>query len=239
MVVQSPNKPGSTTKYINSTAASSTAVSASDTSSPFKKGKEYQLLCELYVRKGPAKTYAIKNFSDLSADAKKYSTSSKLACLNKGTVVSCTDVDGCWIKTPSGWICGKQGSENYITEYTGTAAQKKAYQNAVTNMKAASTATTTSTTTAAKKTAATTKITFKKGKQYKLLVDLNVRKGPGTNYAIKKRSQLTADGKKHACKGTNAVLKKGTVVTCLKVSGNWMKIPSGWICCKQGYVGNK
>ena len=56
----------------------------------------------------------------------------------------------------------------------------------------------------------------------------------GTNYPIKKYSELTEDGKKHAYKQQNAVLKKGTRVTCLKMveSGTnlWLKIPSGFIC---------
>jgi hypothetical protein len=37
----------------------------------------------------------------------------------------------------------------------------------------------------------------------------------------------TADGNKYA------VLKPGVKVKCLKVSGNWMKISGGWICCKE------
>lgn len=66
---------------------------------------------------------------------------------------------------------------------------------------------------------------------------MKVRTGAGTNYKQKKRADLTADGKKNAKKGTYAVLKKGTSVTCQKVitlkNGNvWMKIPSGYVCAK-------
>lgn len=72
-----------------------------------------------------------------------------------------------------------------------------------------------------------------KGKNYTLQVDLNVRYGAGTNYAIKKYNELTEDGKRHAYVQTNAVLKKGTIVTCLDVikNGNdiWLKIPSGYV----------
>lgn len=71
------------------------------------------------------------------------------------------------------------------------------------------------------------------GKNYTLQVDLNVRYGAGTNNAIKKYDELTFDGKRHAYIQTNAVLKKGTVVTCLEIIKNgqdiWLKIPSGYV----------
>ena len=74
---------------------------------------------------------------------------------------------------------------------------------------------------------------FIKGKNYTLQVDLNVRSGAGTNYGIKKYNELTTDGKRHAYVQTNAVLKKGTIVTCLDVIKNendiWLKIPSGYV----------
>lgn len=64
---------------------------------------------------------------------------------------------------------------------------------------------------------------------------VNVRKGPGTNYAIKQVKEMSADGKTHCTKSSGyATLKKGTRVTCVSVKGDWMQIPSGWICCKQG-----
>ena len=71
-----------------------------------------------------------------------------------------------------------------------------------------------------------------------LRADMNVRTGPGTSYRRKKRSELTADGRKHALSGISAVLKQGTRVTVQKVqvSGSqiWIQIPSGWICAKLG-----
>lgn len=64
---------------------------------------------------------------------------------------------------------------------------------------------------------------------------LNVRTGAGTNYAKKPKSQLTADGKKHA--NANGSLLKGTRVTVSQVktvgSRVWGKIPSGWICLRE------
>lgn len=78
------------------------------------------------------------------------------------------------------------------------------------------------------------------GKNYKLMVDLNVRSGASTNYRIKNYEELTKDGKNHAYKQTNAVLKKNTIVTCLNVyvgdNEVWIKIPSGFIC---GYYKGK
>lgn len=72
-----------------------------------------------------------------------------------------------------------------------------------------------------------------KGKNYTLQVDLNVRTGAGISYKVKKYNELTVDGKRHAYIQTNAVLKKGTVVTCLEVIKNeqdiWLKIPSGYV----------
>lgn len=79
---------------------------------------------------------------------------------------------------------------------------------------------------------------FKVGKTYTLQAAMKVRAGAGTSKRWKKRSELTADGKKHAQSGEYAVLKKGTKVTCMKVvkSGSeiWLQVPSGYICAKQG-----
>ncbi len=77
---------------------------------------------------------------------------------------------------------------------------------------------------------------YRVGSTYKIVATdgLKVRSGAGTGYRWKKRSELSADGKRHAALGTYAVLKYGTAVTCLEISGNWMRIPSGWICCKEG-----
>ena len=78
------------------------------------------------------------------------------------------------------------------------------------------------------------KIKYKVGRDYTLRKVLNVRKGPGLQYDNVLRKDLTPDGRKHATKSKKGRLKKGTVVTCLKVRGKWMRIPSGWICCKPG-----
>lgn len=79
---------------------------------------------------------------------------------------------------------------------------------------------------------------YRAGATLTLRADMNVRTGPGTSYRRKKRSELTADGRKHALSGTYAVLTQGTRITVQKVqvSGSqiWIQIPSGWICAKLG-----
>lgn len=68
---------------------------------------------------------------------------------------------------------------------------------------------------------------------------LHVRSGPGTNYYIKTYKQLTANARsQNKSKGNyyaNGLLR-GVNVTVSQVTGNWGKIPSGWICldyCKK------
>lgn len=77
------------------------------------------------------------------------------------------------------------------------------------------------------------KICYEIGSVYTLQTALNVRDGAGTNFRIKKYEELSEDGKAHAYKRTNAVLKKGTRVTCkdiIEENGNlWIKIPSGFV----------
>ena len=74
---------------------------------------------------------------------------------------------------------------------------------------------------------------FEIAETYTLTTNVKVRVGAGTNYAQKKKSQLTADGQKNALNQTMAVLKAGTKVTvqAIKKMGSdiWVKIPSGWI----------
>lgn len=56
---------------------------------------------------------------------------------------------------------------------------------------------------------------------------LNVRTGPGVNYAKKSYSQLTANAKAHAY--SNGCLKQGTRVTVYECKNGWARIPSGWV----------
>ena len=221
MVVESPNKPGS--------------VIIPSGVSTFKAGKEYQLKDTLYVRTGPGNLYPAKSVSQLTANAQLYAkTWEGKARLQKGTVVTCLKTRGEWVCIPSGWIRGRNGSTIHLVEYKETAAQKSLYEKArVAKSTAAATTTKTSDKTTTAKTSSTA-ITIKVGKNYILTKTLNVRTGPGLNYKNVKRKNLTKDAKKHATKSPEGRLRKGTEVTCLQVSGVWMRIPSGWICCKAG-----
>lgn len=82
---------------------------------------------------------------------------------------------------------------------------------------------------------------FAVGKTYTIIANsgLKVRTGAGTGYSQKLTTQLTASGRQHAKSGKYAVLAYGTRVTVqsVKTLSNgqvWVKIPSGWICAKQG-----
>lgn len=76
---------------------------------------------------------------------------------------------------------------------------------------------------------------YKVGNTYTTQVELKVRTGAGTNYRVKKRSELTSDGRKHDKDG-DACLDSGTRITCQQVkkagSDVWIKCPSGWIAAK-------
>lgn len=81
-------------------------------------------------------------------------------------------------------------------------------------------------------------VLYQIGKNYKLTENMFVRCGAGTEFCIKDFQELTEDGKKNALfqeVGKKAVLKKGTIVTCLDIineRGNlWFRIPSGFVAC--------
>lgn len=74
---------------------------------------------------------------------------------------------------------------------------------------------------------------YKVGAVYTLLEDMTVRKGAGTNQAIVKPSEMTADAQKHL--NDKGELKAGTRVTCKGVKtdskgAEWVLTPSGYIC---------
>ena len=78
-------------------------------------------------------------------------------------------------------------------------------------------------------------INYKVGEKYVVQDYLNIRKGAGTNYDRVLRDDLSDAMKKKTAEGNKyAVLKPGVKVKCKKISGNWMKISGGWICCKEG-----
>ena len=84
----------------------------------------------------------------------------------------------------------------------------------------------------AKKSTSNAVPTYVIGKTYTTQIEINVRKGAGTNYTKIGYSRLTANVKAND-KDKDGAIDKGTKVTCkaIKKVGNniWMKIPSGWI----------
>jgi len=68
---------------------------------------------------------------------------------------------------------------------------------------------------------------------------LNVRKGAGTSYEIKKYTELTANAQAQVYKLSGKKpngLVKGCQCNVTEVKGSWGQIPSGWICldyCKK------
>ena len=68
---------------------------------------------------------------------------------------------------------------------------------------------------------------------------LNVRKGPGTKYALKTFGQFSEDAQKQIKKLAGEPINgyvKGMQCTVLEVDGNFGRTPSGWICldfCKK------
>lgn len=82
----------------------------------YKIGETYTLQENMNVRIGHSASSARVSYSKLSQDAKKHSTPD--GKLKKGTKVTVKDVYksgiSCWVKTPSGWICGYSGDKVYI-----------------------------------------------------------------------------------------------------------------------------
>lgn len=114
-------------------------------------------------------------------------------------------------------IC-KAIAEGILNKTIATTAPVKSAASAVTG------------TTATKSSSAAPAYTI--GKTYTTQVELNVRKGAGTNYTKVGYSGLSANAKAND-KDKDGAIDKGTRVTCqaIKKVGNdiWMKIPSGWI----------
>lgn len=71
---------------------------------------------------------------------------------------------------------------------------------------------------------------------YMLVTNLNVRSGAGINFPKKNKTQLSMNGQQ--CSNAAGTLLAGTLVTVKNVITNgsniWGKIPSGYICLKEG-----
>ena len=74
---------------------------------------------------------------------------------------------------------------------------------------------------------------FVTGNTYYVQTNLRVREGPGKEYRILTRDELTPEDYAISVDSettTDALIEKGKMVTCQGMSDNWMKISSGWIC---------
>ena len=74
---------------------------------------------------------------------------------------------------------------------------------------------------------------YVKGNQYEVQENLRVREGPGKNYRILNRSELTSGDYALSVDSdttTDALIEKGKYVKCLGMEGDWMRIESGWVC---------
>ena len=80
----------------------------------YKVGSTYTLQTNLKVRTGPGTNYKQKKRSELTKDGQEHALSGTYAVLKKGTKVTCKEVKSTWMKTPSGWLCTKQGGTVYI-----------------------------------------------------------------------------------------------------------------------------
>ena len=71
--------------------------------------------------------------------------------------------------------------------------------------------------------------------KYKVITNIHVRVGPGTNYKAKTYKQLTANARyqnKQCGKAYYNGYRKGVVCTVTEVKGEWGKTVSGWICLR-------
>ena len=165
---------------------------------------------ELCVRTGPGTNYRLKKHSELTADGQRHD-SDKDGALSCGTRVTVSQVKTSgayvWGKIPSGWICLVYNGKRYAVKDGSSGGSYSSSGGSG----------------------------FSLGTHTITASALNVRTGPGTNYAKKRKSQLTSDGQKHS--NANGALLKGTRVTVsqVKTSGAyvWGKIPSGWICLRE------
>lgn len=161
---------------------------------------------DLIVRSAPAGSAV--GHGGLSTDGKAHDKDGDGA-LDKGTRITVSQIsvsgNDIWGKCPSGWVCLKKGNSVY--------AVKDGSSSASTGSSSSSSSTSNS------KTLGTYEV---------IASDLSVRTGPGTNYRRKTYSELTADAKNHDY-DKDGCINQGTRVTVKEWSGNWARIPSGWV----------
>lgn len=75
---------------------------------------------------------------------------------------------------------------------------------------------------------------YKVGSIYTVQDVLRVRENPDINARHIKRDELASEDYANSVDYPDALLQKGTLVECMEMSGNWMRIASGWICVNDG-----
>lgn len=84
----------------------------------YEIGKVYTTKVDLHIRAGAGTDYRIKQYFELTEDAKKHSYNQEKAVLKKGTRVTCLDSiregNNAWLRIPSGYICGNFNGKDYV-----------------------------------------------------------------------------------------------------------------------------
>ena len=76
------------------------------TAKKFVVDQKYKTTTDIHVRKTPGGK--AKSHSQLTADGKKHDKD-RDGCLDEGTVITCQQISGEWVRCPSGWV-----SEKYL-----------------------------------------------------------------------------------------------------------------------------
>ena len=132
-----------------------------------------------------------------------------------GTTVTITAGKGNWGKTKAGWIC-----LDYTIKISSNSSSSQS-SNSESN------------------SSATSSNKYKIGRYEVTATVLTVRNGPSTNYYWKKYSELTSNAQAQVlrkCGYKPNGLCKGVQCDVSEISGNWGRIPSGWVCldyCKK------
>lgn len=166
------------------------------------------------VRSGPGTNYSIKKVKDLTADGKKHATS-------KNSNASAVYKKNTLLKITS--IISGANNSIWGKSPSGYVCLKNKNGTYCTKTK--------------------TDSSYTLG-NYQTNMSMNIRTGAGTSYRIKKVSEMTTSGKKHALsqnENASASYKKGTKFTANELvknsSGNyWLKSPSGYICLKNSKI---
>ena len=136
-----------------------------------------------------------------------------------GTTVTITAEKGNWGKTKAGWIC-----LDYTTKISSNSGSSQSVgQNS----------------SSGSNSSAISSNEYKIGRYEVTATVLTVRTGPSTNYSWKKYSELTSNAQAQVlreCGYKPNGLCKGVQCDVSEISGNWGRIPSGWVCldyCKK------